>query len=40
LLSLDNKSGAKAFIVGGTRKLKRKLGVDDRKSRFLRGGRG
>jgi len=39
LLALDNKSGAKAFIVGGTRKLKRKLAVDDRRSRSARGGR-
>jgi DNA-directed RNA polymerase specialized sigma24 family protein len=39
LLALDNKSGAKAFVVGGTRKLKRKLGADDRKFRSARGGR-
>lgn len=39
LLMLDNKSGAKAFVVGGTRKLRRKLRIEGRKSRAARGGK-
>jgi len=40
LLLLENKSGAKAFVVSGTRKLRRKLRIDGRKPRVVRGGKG
>jgi RNA polymerase sigma-70 factor (ECF subfamily) len=39
LLSLENKSGAKAFILGGKRKLRQKLMIGNRKARPTGGGR-
>jgi len=38
LLSLENKSGAKAFVVGGKRKLRQRLKVGNQNARPVRGG--
>jgi RNA polymerase sigma factor (sigma-70 family) len=38
LLMLENKSGAKAYVVGGKRKLRRKLRVVSQEPRTERGG--